>query len=90
MRLGIVSIGKSVNEAAQNGRIAIRLIGEVLDRNQTAHPTHGFFASYKKGSECKLTVFVGEVSENEKEMVYQMHDCLKIMDTPLSFITNFS
>jgi len=90
VKIGIVSEGRDVAEAAQNGRITVRLIGEVLDRNHSKHSSHSFIASYKSGSGCKLTVFVGEVSENEKEMVYQMHDCLKIMDTPLSFITNFS
>jgi hypothetical protein len=89
MRIGIVSTGNSVNEAAQNGRIAIRLIGEVLDRNHTVHPTHGFFASYKKGAECKVRVFVEEIGEEEKEIVYQMSDHLKILGPSFSFTANF-
>lgn len=90
MKIGIVSEGRDVAEAAQNGRITVRLIGEVLDKNHSPHSDHSFIASYKTGSEYRLTVFVEEVAEQEREMVYQIHDELKILGAPLSFVSTFS
>lgn len=90
MKLRITSVGSNTAEAAQNGRLAIRLIGEVLDKNHSPHSDHSFIASYKTGSEYRLTVFVEEVAEQEREMVYQIHDELKILGAPLSFVSTFS
>jgi hypothetical protein len=90
MKFGVMSMGSNTSEAAQVGRIAIRLIGEVLDRNHSPHSAHGFVASYKTGPECRLVVRVGGIAKEEREIVYQIQDTLRVFGSSLSFTANFS